>query len=70
MEIKQKTQTTLTLTAQDVEKIVTEYLDKLGYTVAAVYPQIKTVYDGDYNSEEFAGLQVLANVSETNLEIS
>ena len=69
MEIQQRTQTTMALTAADVEEIITEYFAARGYTVAAVYPQIKTVYDGDYPSDEFAGLNILANVTQIKLEL-
>jgi predicted CoA-binding protein len=71
MEIQLKTQTTVVVSAQDVEQIVTEYLENHGYTVCSIYPQIKTVYTaGDYPSEEFDGFRIIANVTEIKKEIS
>ena len=72
MEIKTTTQTSIKLTASDVQEIITNYLKEKGFTVEKYSSHIKTVYDGgmrDYGTEVFDGVSITANKIEKNVEL-
>ena len=63
MEIKQTTKTDISLTSEDVEQIVKEYLESKGYTIESIYAKTKVVYEdmGEWSSTKFDGFNIVAD---------
>ena len=72
MEIKTTTLTSIKLSAKDIKEIVIEHFKNKGFTVEQYSEHIKTVYDGgigDYGTEEFDGVSIIANKKEENIKL-
>ena len=71
MEIQTTTLTSIKLSAKDVQEIVTEYLQNKGFTVEQYSPRLIISYGSEFDpgTEEFAGVDVLANRKEENIKL-
>jgi hypothetical protein len=70
MEIQTTTLTSIKLTAKDVQEIITEYLQNKGFKVEQYSTRFTTFYGSEFDpgTEEFAGVDVLANKKEENIK--
>jgi hypothetical protein len=71
MEIQTTTQTSIKLSAKDVQEIVTEYLQNKGFTVEQYSTRFKTSYGSEFDpgTEEFDGVSITANKKEENIKL-
>jgi len=71
MKITTVQKTHITLSREDVGKIIREHLAAQNYAVESMQSLIKIVYDGSMNdpgTEEFDGYRIVANYSQKEIE--
>ncbi len=67
--MQHRTETTIMLTPDDVEKIVKEYIENQGHTVSFMHPKVTSRYDMGYDTHEFDGFKVIVDVSEKTVTL-